>query len=506
MARYLYILCVILLLYPVFAQAKPSLEIELKQTKSEYGKPVYLKIIAEGHKSDLSLLQLDALSTQFAIDTLDFETEEIQQENGLLKQQENGNGTSVNSRQILRLQMYPRQTGKLLIPSFALDKTSTDEVIITILDASNKGSKILLDSKLSSTNVWQREQILVTLTLSTAEQFATIKLADLPVDGVEITALPTKRMWTENENGGKSTITAGWSLLPLQAGLSEIELPPIEYHLNGVVRRVFHLPKTRLNIRPLPSYLPPTLPVGIVDIKSSITSDGLTSSGLLYTDDLAYWNISIESISLTPYWLPPILRQIQSSDDIQFFPAVSSRSMKPDSNGVHGRVDHKIPFKPLQNGFTDMPGLEIQYFDPATGRLETLVHNIKPPFSAGIIVRLLTALFITALFLVLAMTLYRFLLRRIRYRKLHQLGILSIRQANTSTEVVTGLRLVGKAEGWPVNLSLTDWLARWKKKNKSSLELEQTILSLASQHYGKNKEMDLQKNTYMANKLADLVA
>jgi hypothetical protein len=506
MVRYLYILCVILLLCPVIALAKPSLEIELKQTESEYGRPVYLKIIAEGLNSDLSQLKLDKLSAQFAIDTQDFESEEIQQAEGLLKQQKKANGKTMISRQILRLKLYPRQTGKLLIPAFTLDKSISSEKELTILEASNKGSKILLDSKLSSTNVWQREQILVTLTLSTAEEFATIKLSDQPVDGVEITALPIKRMWTENENGGQSTITAGWSMLPLQAGLSEIELPPIEYHLSGVVRRVFHLPKIELSIRPLPSYLPPTIPVGKVDINSSITSDGLTSAEVLYTDDLAYWNISIESKSLTPYWLPPILRQIQSAEDIQFFPATSSRSVKPDSNGVHGRVDHKIPFKSLQNGFADMPSLKIQYFDPATGRLETLLHNVKPAFSAGIIVRLLTALFITAFLLTLAMTLYRYLLGRIRYRKLHQQAILSIRQANTSADVVAGLRLAGEAEGWPVNLSLTDWLKLWKKKKQADPELEQTILSLASQHYGKSKELDLQKNSHMANKLADIVA
>ncbi|GMR06985.1 MAG: hypothetical protein BMS9Abin25_1631 [Gammaproteobacteria bacterium] len=507
MVSLLKILCFILLLYPVLALAKPSLEIELKHTTVEYGRPVYMKIIAEGLKADLSLLQLDALSTQFVIDSRDLESEIVQQNEGVHEQPINEKGSGEITRQILRLKMYPRQTGKLRIPAFTMDKISSGKEILTIVDASNKGTKILLNSNISSTEVWQREQILVSLTLNTAEEFATIKPGELPVDGIEITALPVKRVWTKNEDGGKSTITTGWSLLPLQAGISEIELPPIEYHLNGVVRRVFYLPKIRLKVRPLPSYLPPTIPVGKVDINSSIASEGLSPGKLLYTDDLAYWNISIESKSLTPYWLPPILRQIQSGDGIHFFPATSVRSMQPDNEGVNGRVNHTIPFKPLQNGFADIPSLKIQYFDPATGRLETLVHQAEKPFSAGIISRLLLVLLLAVFILTLVWGLYRHLLTRIRYRKLHQQAILRIRQAETSQEVVAGLRQAGEAEGWPVNLSLTDWLVRWRKKYQSDAELDQTIKSLALIHYDSENEMNLQKNRQtITTELADLVA
>jgi hypothetical protein len=510
MVKQLKILCLILLLYPVLAVAKPSLEIELRQATVEYGRPVYLKIIAEGLKADLSLLQLDPLSAQFAIDSRDFESEIIQQHKEVQQQQNKEKGSAAITRQTLRLKMYPRQTGKLLIPAFTLDKISSDEKELKIIDAMNKGTNILLDSNLSSTKVWQREQILVSLTLSTAEEFATIKLGDMPVDGIEITALPVKRVWTENENGGKSTITAGWSLLPLRPGSSEIELPPIEYHLSGVVRRVFHLPKVKLKVRPLPSYLPPTIPVGKINIHSSITSEGLTSKRLLYTDDLAYWNISIESKSLTPYWLPPILRQIQSSDSIQFFPATSHRSMQPDNMGVHGQVNHTIPFKPLKNGYIDLPSLKIQYFDPTTGRLETLVHPAKKPFSAGIISRLLAILLLAVIILTLLVAIFRHLRKRIRYGRLHQQAMERIRQANTPRDVVTGLRLAGVAEGWPANLSLTDWLARWKKKYQSDPALDQTLESLALLHYGDENEMDSQENRLTTNidlaELAGLLA
>ena len=105
MVKQLKILCFILLLYPVLAMAKPSLEIELKQATVEYGRPVYLKIIAEGLKADLSLLQLDALSEQFAIDSRDFDSEIIQQNKEVQQQQNIEKGSAAITRQILRLKI-----------------------------------------------------------------------------------------------------------------------------------------------------------------------------------------------------------------------------------------------------------------------------------------------------------------------------------------------------------------------------------------------------------------
>jgi hypothetical protein len=457
--------------------------VQLKKSSGELGRPVYLKIIGEELKTDLSNLSLHSLNKQFILDTKDLDTEIIGQNDGNGKQSSNGQ----NRRQTLSLKLYPRQTGELLIPSFSIDKHSSTEKTIIIQDATTDGEKISVDWKLTSPEVWQREQIIVSLTLTTPEEYAIIKLAKQSVDGFEITPLPVNREWIEDGQGGRSKITAGWSLLPLKSGNLEIDLPAIEYHLSGVIRRVFYLPKIKLAIRPLASYLPPTIPVGKVKIETSITP-----VGMLNTNDLAYWNISIESKSLTPYWLPPVLRQIKSNDNILFFPATSKRSMHPDSRGVHGRVDHTIPFKPLSNGLTNLPGLKIQYFDPVTGRLESVEHEAERPISTGIAARILAILILLAALLYLWKRLYRYIHNRVKYRNRRLNALKMIKQAETKEDVLAGLRLVGKAEGWPANLTLSDWLECWKMKYLTEPQMKEAIQSLSNYCYGLAKENTLQ--------------
>jgi len=267
----------------------------------------------------------------------------------------------------------------------------------------------------------------------------------------------------------------------------EIDLPAIEYHLSGVIRRIFYLPKIKLAIRPLASYLPPTIPVGKVKIKTSITP-----AGMLNTNDLAYWNISIESESLTPYWLPPVLRQIKSNDNILFFPATSKRSMHPDSRGVHGRVNHTIPFKPLSNGLTNLPGLKILYFDPATGKLESVVHQEKRPISMGYATRILAIFILLVVLLYLCRRLYQYIHSHVKYRNQRLNALEMIKQAKTKEDVLAGLRLLARAEGWPANLTLSKWLECWQIKYLAEPQLKECIQSLSNYCYGLAQEISLQ--------------
>ena len=476
-------LFLLLLLCPFTVLGKPSLEVQLKKSTGELGRPVYLKIIGQDIKTDLSMLSLHSLNEQFVLDSKDLDTEIVEQDDQNSMQKSDG----AIRRQTLSLKLYPRQMGELLIPSFSIEKLSSSEKMLMIQDAATDGTKISLDWNLTSSEVWQREQIVVSITLTSPEQHATIKPAKQTVDGFEITPLPVKREWTKDKQRGRSRITAGWSLLPLKSGNMDVDLPAIEYHLSGVIRRTFYLPEINLTIHPLPTYLPPTIPVGKVQIESSVTPDGM-----LNTNELAYWNISIDSASLTPYWLPPVLRQIRSDDSIHFFPATSKRSMYPDNEGVHGRVTHTVPFKPLRNGYIDLPPLNLQYFDPDTGRLESIVHKGEKSLSTGILIHFLTVLFLIAVVLYLSRRLYRYFHTRFLYQKQRLFALETIRQATTHEDVLAGLRLAGKAEGWPSNLTLSEWLVHWTSKYQSNQTLKDCIETLSDCCYGQAEGNHLQ--------------
>lgn len=485
----LIVLFMLLLSWSPNTLAEPSLQVQLKKFSGELGRPVYLKIIGQGLKTDLSLLSLQSLNRQFVLDTKDLDTEVVV--DNMAKNSDHGvqKSTPVR-RQTLSLKLYPRQAGELLISPFSIDKTSSKEHKLVIADASTRGEKISFDWRLSSSESWQREQIIISLVITTPEQYASIKLAKQSINGFEITPLPVDRLWEENSQGGKSVIRTGWSLLPLKAGTTTIDLPAIEYHLNGVIRRVFYLPEIELKIRPLPSYLPPTIAVGKIIVESSVKP-----AGMLKTGELAYWNISIGSKSLTPYWLPAVLRQIKSSNNIQFFPATSKRSMQPDRKATNASVVHSIPFKPLKNGLTELPVISIQYFDPEAGRLESVTHLTENPITAGSGLLILLLLSMVLLLIYMWKKLYQYIHRRIQYKVQRRHALMSIQLAKTKEDVLAGLRLAGKAEGWPENISLSDWLKRWQAKYRTGVQLEKIIQLLSAYCYGRIDENKLKSIT-----------
>jgi len=469
------------LLCPFTVLAEPFLETIVKNSTIELGKPVYIKIIAEELESNLSTLPLHALSENFVLASKDLDTETLEQQKGQGVQSRH----TATRRQTLSLKLFPRQTGELLIPAFSVENISSDVKLIKVVDATTRGDQISFDWSLSSSSAWQREQIMIFLTITTPEEYANIKLVKQAVDGIELTPLPVKREWIKEKNNGQSKITTGWSLLPLQSGNLNIDLPAVEYILSGVKRRTFYLPKIKLAIRPLPTYLPPTIPVGEVLIETAVRPNGMLS-----TDELAYWNLSIKSSSLTPYWLPPLLRQVKSDNHIQFYPANSKRSVHPGRTGANGRVDHTIPFKPLKNGFTCLPDLKIQYFDPAIGKLETVRHKTDCSISSGTATRILLSLTLAAFVLFLSTIMFQYWLRRISYSRRRQSVLALIRRASTEKDLLAGIRQLASVEGWPSNITLSEWLKHCQEKFICDKRLEKVLQELSCHYYGSSEQVE----------------
>ena len=166
--------------------------------------------------------------------------------------------------------------------------------------------------------------------------------------------------------------------------------------------------------------------------------------------------------------------------------------MHPDSSGVHGRVNHTIPFKPLSNGLTNLPSLKIQYFDPTTGKLESVVHRSKRPISMGNPTRILAIFILLVILIYLWKRLYRYIHSRVIYRNRRHNALEMIKGATTKDDVLTGLQLLAGAEGWPANLTLSKWLECWQTKYLTEPQLNESIQSLSDFCYGLTKETTLQ--------------
>ena len=257
------------------------------------------------------------------------------------------------------------------------------------------------------------------------------------------------------------------------------------YHLQGTVERRFYLPALALNVKALPGYIPPLMPVGRVFVDSHIDADKPLNTGESYN-----WNIRLHSPELTSHLLPPILRQISSNNNIRFLPAQSRRAENITVHGSHGEVVHPIPFQALSTGKVKLTELRLQYFDPVQGRVAVTEYSPPQTWSMASYWQLLigTGFILASIFLIKLAWKYWLCLRRRReyMRKAIQLTA----KATNGEHLRQALHLIARAERWPANLSITKWGEHWNSCYSPSATL--TMKNLSRACYARSKPDDVQ--------------
>jgi hypothetical protein len=172
-----------------------------------------------------------------------------------------GYASRTEQGQRLRLRLTPRRTGMLLLPPLQL-ASATSAVQQIQVSAAREGD-MLLDPhwSLSTSQAWQRQELIASLTVVIADRTAHLDLRAFHPQGTAVTALPTQ---TRTLADGRQRLRYSWLLRPLAAGTVTINAPVLRYIRDGVPRRRFHFPHTRVKVRSLPPYVPPTIPVGIL--------------------------------------------------------------------------------------------------------------------------------------------------------------------------------------------------------------------------------------------------
>ncbi|OQW97557.1 MAG: hypothetical protein BWK73_54165 [Thiothrix lacustris] len=320
--------------------------------------------------------------------------------------------------------------------------------------------------QLEDAQVWQRERTTLTVEVQSNDRFATLE-ASLPrIEGIDVQALPATN---EASPDGKRILRLTWQLSAHTPGTQSIQLPTIRYNLNGRDAAQWQPPVQTLDVQALPPYLPPTIPVGHVEIESHIEPNGW-----LQPDHLAYWHISLYSNAVNTAQFPPILKQIQTTQGVEVFPATVGAAHEPSLQ----RLDYRIPLKARSSGKLDLPTLQWHWFDPATGRLEQIRYTPPTPWVLAWAWRVILTISGGLLLLVglrkAGYMAYRHLRRWHSKRQVWQ-----ALQHNASTRSVRqALDICSAAHGWPANLSTRHWLQRWEQRYGATPALQARL-----QHY-----------------------
>ncbi len=352
-------------------------------------------------------------------------------------------------------------------------------VLLQHIAATTSAQEIHFNVTVSSASVWEREQIIVNIEATTPDLYSSLQLESTRIKGLDIYPVEQTIDRFERDGTKLARIQAGWIIYAIADGQYRIQLPDIKYELNGVIRHTLSIPVFTVNIKALPAYIPPTLPVGKVTLKQ-----GFSGGKLVNTHTLAYQELKLTGDGLPAHWLPAVLRQLQSNDDIHYSPVTSERKNNATTTGMRSQVTHTIPFKALSNGILHMPALRIQYFDPEDGRLKTLKLDEQDLYTLSYFWRFVILMVLTGLVYQIAKRLKSSINRLVIKRKHIKNAIQILQHAKNGQDIRLAMKEYSLAYGWSDNLSVTAWQYRWMKKFGYQPELDKLLDTLSKAHYG----------------------
>ncbi len=339
---------------------------------------------------------------------------------------------------------------------------------------------------LSISEAWQRQQVILTVEVPTPDEFARLEFEELELTDFEVIDLEFER----TEANGKRSIKIGWITFPLVAGQYKIELPKIVYRPSSGRKIKLKIPLQNLHVKSLPSYIPATMPIGKVEIKSTVEKGYIAILAKLHnTQTLINWNIELITNDVLPQTIPPILRQIKTNKALDVFPETSDKKQLKTYTGFQQNIHYKVPVKALQSGQLDLPKLSIQYFDPSDGKLKRANAQAPTQWALHHYLQcfLLALLLVGALFALIKIFKH-IQVYRLKRRMIHQ-AINEIKQAKNTDEIRTALHNLSQAKGWKSNTTLQQLLMSWESQKGQDLVLDNVFKELQTAQFSKNVQI-----------------
>lgn len=482
--------------WSVVVFANPQLQLHVDKTNVDLGDAVIVQLTATDMVTSLSQIDLSPLEENFGVVVKETRSEQL------------NNHTSAKS-QTVDLELYPRSIGTLTIPPVTLDNKITAAFSVIVHNPKIIGHDMAIHWTVSKNIVWERQQVVVKAVLQTPERFAMVEVPQRTQHGIDTYLLPvekrslpvlhqlsskqismkqlsTKQASTKQTSTKqlKTEFSLTWLIYPQTAGTQQVVLPEIYYLSQGLVKRKFFLPKIELKVKPLPPYVPPTMPVGRV----SITAKPI-SGWFLKTNAESYWVLTLQSHALIPQWFPPVLRQVTANNGAVRISAVDSRrTTEPTADGALAKVIHNIPFSATDTGQVTLPPLRVQYFDPDSAKLKTVMTRPISVYALNPL--LLNFVYLLGTIGVLAVVwlggrwLKLYLHRRRRLKK----AIDNIRQSTNPHALREALKQYAQAVGWPANISLSEFYRFYHLfKQKDNEPLRQFLRLLSEGCYSKKQ-------------------
>lgn len=421
--------------------AAPALTVEIEPSQPRYGDAFTMRIHTRGIDTPLGKLDLEPLRNEFRIE----------------RQTVAGSGQP-DADQRLELELRPRRAGTLEIPALYLGGARSEARALQVAPAVDGTDPLQIETAISPQETWAREQILVQVTVRSRQRFFEWHAPEFRDPRFTVLALQTRTRQERVGDVDYTVKTTGWALFPWRSGALQLDPPAVEYRRGGRLQARFALPQLRLQVRPLPPYVPSDLPVGTLHLSTRVEAPAL-----LNTDTLATWEMEARGEGVAAAALPSLLAPVRDRERLRFLPAEEQRSQDADGRGTRSVLRYRIPFVATASGRHVLPALELQYFNPDSGRIERLASAPRPiwvlgsAWRAGLLAVVLGALVLAGIHARRVLGAHGARLRR-RRQVLEELDT-----ASDARGIRAALNRFGRGEGWPLDGSLQSWLQGFRQ-------------------------------------------
>jgi len=316
-------------------------------------------------------------------------------------------------------------------------------------------------------DVWQRELITINIDIQTINEFSYLKETIFSIDGyiIDTKVMPATTLLNEKKFQKRLRIF----IWPLQAGTHAVEFPDIDLWLSGRVINSFKLESLNLTVKPLPDYLPPGFPVGIISHEDNFSSDGLFFN-TLRPDHLSYYQLKTNTSGIHPSMLADYSTYLKS-------PAISRLAVSEVTESFQYDLAYNysssqlIPVLPKASGIYSFNEFKVLFFNSKQGKVNSYQFDGDFAVVLNIIFQLIAVFALCGLLIYLLYRLKYLAVNICSRRRLWK----QIKQSNELIELTELIRQLQPSFSpfstdirGHVNLSLSQWAEDWRDAQLST--------------------------------------
>lgn len=292
------------------------------------------------------------------------------------------NGTKTSTRNVI-LEITPRRTGTLKIPSLSTGGSTSNYLIVSVSPAKNgmaTDQTVSFEAEIDRNSVYVQGQIILTLRIMQSINLESRSVTELQMDNAFVKQLE-QQSFQRTINGRPWLVhEIRYAIFPEESGALEIPAQTFSARestgrrsmmgFNSSGRQLNRKTKTlSLKVLPRPDSFPDTtwLPAGKVTIEEAWS----TPLDQLHTGESATRTITILGEGLQGAQLPPTL--FPATEGLKYYPDQPVISESESSTGLTGSRRDSAALIPTREGNWSIPEIRIPWWDTKAEKMRYAV-------------------------------------------------------------------------------------------------------------------------------------